>query len=99
MDDKSVYRQKLEARLEQWRAEIDNLAAKIVEARMDARMDARIEYQKQLEAIREKQEEARIKLEELETAQGEAWKDLKNGIERVWDDLGTAVEKAAKRFG
>ena len=36
MDEKSAYRQKLEARLDQWRAEIDKLQAKAAEASADA---------------------------------------------------------------
>lgn len=95
MDDKSAYRQKLEARLDQWRAEIDKLDAKAVEASADAR----IEYRKQIEAVRGKQDEAREKLAEFDKAGDEAWKDLRSGIEAAWDDLGKAMRKAADRFG
>lgn len=95
MDDKSAYRQKLEARLDQWRAEIDKLQAKAAEASADAR----IEYEKQVEMLRGKQEEAREKLRELDDASDDAWKDLKGGIKKAWDDLGDAVQKATERFG
>lgn len=94
MEDKNAYRQKLEARLDQWRAEIDKLEAKAAEARADAR----IEYEKQIEKLRGKQEDARRKLEELDKASGEAWKDLKSGLETAWDDLGRAVKSAVDRF-
>ena len=94
MDDKSAYRQKLEARLDQWRADIDKLEAKAAEAQADAR----IEYKKQIEALRGKQKEARAKLDELDKASGEAWKDLKSGLETAWDDLGRAVKSAVDRF-
>lgn len=95
MDEKSAYRQKLEARLDQWRAEIDKLQAKAVEASADARL----EYDKQIKALRNQQEEARQKLNELDDASSEAWKDLKSGLQKAWDDLGTAVRKATERFG
>lgn len=39
MDEKSAYRQKLEARLDKWRAEIDELQAKASEASEDARLE------------------------------------------------------------
>jgi len=94
MDDKSAYRQKLEARLDQWRADIDKLQAKAVEASADARM----EYEEQIEKLRGQQEEALQKLKELDDASGEAWKDLRGGIEKAWDNLGDAVKNATQRF-
>ncbi|SDC02474.1 coiled coil domain-containing protein [Ruegeria marina] len=95
MDEKNAYRQKLEARLDQWRADIDKLQAKANEASADARL----EYEKQIEKLRGLQQEAREKLEKLDQAGGEAWKDLKSGIEKAWDDLGAAVKSASERFG
>lgn len=94
MDDKNAYRQKLEARLDQWRAEIDRLQAKAAEA--DA--DARIEYDRQIEDLRGRQADAQSRLEEFDSASDEAWTDLKGGIEQAWNDLGTAVKKASERF-
>ncbi|MBJ3762531.1 coiled coil domain-containing protein [Maribius pontilimi] len=95
MDEKNAYRRKLEARLDQWRAEIDKLQNKAAEASADARQ----EYDEQVRNLREQQQDARAKLMELDDASGEAWKDLKKGVERAWDDLGAAVKKARKRFG
>ena len=95
MDEKSVYREKLEARLDQWRAEIDKLQAKAAEAGADARK----EYQDQVDALRAQQEEARQKLKDLDEATGDAWKNLKSGIEKAWDDLGDSVKNATERFG
>ena len=60
MDEKNVYRKKLEARLDQWRAEIDKLQSKAVEASADARL----EYDKQIKELRSQQDEARQKLNE-----------------------------------
>jgi uncharacterized coiled-coil DUF342 family protein len=95
MTDRSAYRQKLEAQLDEWRAEIDKLQAKAVEAGADAR----IEYEKQVEELREQQKEAQERLEELNDAGEEAWDDLKDGVEKAWDNLGNAVQKAVERFG
>jgi ElaB/YqjD/DUF883 family membrane-anchored ribosome-binding protein len=94
MDEKSAYRQKVEARLDQWRADIDKLQAKAVEASADARL----EYHKQIDELREKQHKAQAKLKELNEASGDAWKDFKAGVEKAWDDLGDAVKKATERF-
>ena len=94
MSDKSAYRQKLEARLDQWRAEIDKLQSKAEEAGADAR----IEYEDQLKRLQTRQDEARQKLKGLDDTSDDAWKDLKSGIEKAWDDLGSAVKNARKRF-
>lgn len=95
MDDKSAYRQKLEARLDQWRADIDKLQSKAREASADARL----EYDKQIDTLRKQQDQAREKLGNLDEAGDDAWKDLKSGFEKAWDDLGTAVKNARERFG
>ena len=95
MSEKSAYRQKLEARLDQWQAEIDKLQAKAVEAGADAR----VEYEDQVDSLRKQQDAAREKLKEFDEASGEAWKDLKQGIEKAWDDLSASVKKATDKFG
>lgn len=95
MDDKSAYAEKLEARLDQWRAEIDKLQAKAKEASADTKL----KYQKEVDTLRAKQKDAEKKLEQLGEAQGKAWKDIKSGVEAAWDDLGKAIRSAADRFG
>lgn len=95
MSEKSAYRQKLEAQLDQWRAEIDKLEAKAVEAGADARA----EYEERVKALQGQQDAARAKLGELDEASGEAWKELKSGIEKAWDNLGNAVENAKEKLG
>lgn len=92
--EQSAYRQKLEARLDQWQAEIDKLQAKAAEASADARL----EHDEQIQNLRRQQQEARDKLNKLEDAGSEASEDLKKGLEQAWDELGEAVDKAKKRF-
>ncbi len=94
MDDKSAYAEKLEARLDQWRAEIDKLQAKAKEASADTQL----KYKEEIDNLRAQQKEAEQKLNELGEAQGKAWEDLKSGAEAAWDNLGNAVRSAADRF-
>jgi hypothetical protein len=98
MVEKAEYTTKLHARLVQRRAEINELAAKAAEARVDERKVTRIDYKKQIEALREKQDDAFRKFEEFEQSIGDGWKDLLGGIEKVWDDLGVEIGKAAKKI-
>lgn len=94
MDYKNAYAQNVEARLDQWRAEIDKLQAQADEASANAQLN----YQKEIDDLRDGQEQAQRKLYELGQAQGAAWKDLKSGVESAWDDLGKAVRSASDRF-
>ena len=95
MDEKDAYRQKAEARLDQWRAEIDKLQARAAEASADTR----IEYEKRLKTLREKQQEMRRQLDELSAAGSDAWQDVKSGLDSAWDDLQASIRNARERFG
>ena len=88
------YVRKMEAKLEQWNAEIDTL---VVKAAL-AEAELKTEYSEQIEALRNKQIEARVKLEALRDASDEAWKDMRAGIEMAWDSVSEAVNSALSRF-
>lgn len=94
MSDKKAYEQKLEAKLDEWSAEIDRLVAKSKQA--DA--DAQIELQRELDDARSRKDAAREKLDELKNAGDDAWEDLKNGIEGAWSSLETSLKAAKSRF-
>ncbi|HMB16370.1 MAG TPA: hypothetical protein VKN62_08640 [Pelovirga sp.] len=95
MSMKEAYEKKLEARLEDWNADISKL-----KARADAaEADAQLEYYKQIEDLRSKQDEAKKKLNELKDASEDAWQDLKIGIESAWESLGSSVKSAKSHFG
>ncbi len=65
MSMKEAYEQKLQAQLDEWRAEIDKLKAKAD----NAEADAQVEYYKQIEELHSMQESATNKLDELKDAQ------------------------------
>lgn len=94
MGIKEAYEQKLQAQLDEWKADIDKLKAKANEA--DA--DAQIEYYNQIDELRAMQETARNKLTELKESSDDAWEDLKAGIESARTSLGNALKSAKSRF-
>jgi len=94
MSAKEAYEQKLQARLDEWKAEIDKLKAKAD----GGEADARLRYEKEIDNLQKKQAEAREKLEELRKAGDDAWEDLKAGMENVWSSLEDAIGKATARF-
>ncbi len=64
MKDKlKAYEEKLDAQLEEWNAQIALLKAKAAKARAEAK----IEYNKSIEALQHRQDEARIKLHDLQS--------------------------------
>lgn len=94
MSMRETYEKKLEAKLDEWSAEIDKLKAKADEAQADVQL----EYYKQIEELRSLQATANKKLVVLAKAGDDAWEDLKAGIESAWDSLGNALKSATSRF-
>ncbi|WP_244155781.1 hypothetical protein [Desulfofustis glycolicus] len=94
MSMKDAYQQKIEAQLDEWKAEIEKMKARA----KDADADGQLEYYKQIDELRMKQEAAREKLSELKRAGEDAWEDLKSGMELAWDSLGDAMKSARSRF-
>lgn len=94
MSMKEAYEKKLQAKLDEWSADIDKL-----KARADsAEADIQLKYYKKIEELRSQQDAARIKLEELKGSSDDAWEDLKAGIDSAWDSLSSSIKSAASRF-
>lgn len=94
MSNREAYIRKFQAQLDEWNADIDKLEAKA----QKSKADAKIEYQKHLEQLRAKRDNAASKLEELKSASDDAWEDVKRGAEDAWQTCSDAVKKAVSRF-
>ena len=94
MPDKDAFVQKLHAKLDEWNAEIDKLKAKADKAEADSRL----EYQREIENLKERRKEAEEKLSEVRQAGEGAWEDLKSGVQSAWDSMEEAVKSARNRF-
>jgi len=94
MSMKEAYEKKLQAKLDEWNAEIDKLKAKAD----SAEADVQLEYYKQIEELRSMQDAARKKLVELKAAGDDAWEDLKAGTDSAWDSLSRSIKSAVSRF-
>lgn len=95
MTEKDAFEQKAEARMREWQADIDKLRAQADQLSADAR----IEYDRQIAKLVEQQKAARQQYEKLEKASGEAWLDMKGGMEKAWADMSQAMRDAMRRFG
>lgn len=94
MENREAYRKKIEAKLDEWKAEADKLRAKAKQKQVDFETD----YKKELDQIRVKREELKAKLNKLEEAGEGAWKDLKQGVEKSSRELRKSIDKAIKKI-
>ena len=93
-DKRKAYEEKLDAQLEEWNAQIALLKAKAAKARAEAKID----YNKTIEALQRRQDEAITKLHELKASGDDAWEDLKTGAEKAWAEVKAAFHDATSKF-
>lgn len=94
MNSRDEYIRKMQAKLEEWNAEIDTLTAKAGEVKSDVKN----EYNEQIESLKAKRAAALQKIEELQHAGESAWEDLKSGLDLAWTAMGEAIDSARSRF-
>ncbi|MGH8575395.1 MAG: coiled coil domain-containing protein [Gammaproteobacteria bacterium] len=89
-----AYREKLEAQLQEWDAQLDLMKARASKLKADTK----IEFESQLTALQQKRREAIARLEDLSQRGEGAWEDLKAGTEGAWRELADAMDSIAARF-
>lgn len=94
MEIKDAYRQKMETQLKEWKAQIDLLEAKI----QNSRADMRVKRAEELHELRSKWNAASEKMHELEKSSGEAWEQVKETADKIWEDLKAGVASAHDKF-
>ncbi len=94
MADRDEYVEKLKSQLDLWNTEMAKweAQAKTTQAGM------RAEYDKQLAAFRQKRDQAIEELTKVQSASGEAWKELARGADEVWAKMSEAFDKAHSHF-
>lgn len=94
MTDKELFQQKMQAQLDELKADVDVLKAKA----SGASATAQLEMQKHIETLQGKIEDGKAKLSALAQTSEEAWVPLKEGMESAWDTMKSAVREAAAKF-
>lgn len=94
MNDKELYKQKVQAQLDAWKADIDKLKAKS----MNAKADAQLEMNGLISDLEAKYKAANEKLAELSKAGEEAWGSVKEGVESAWGSLKKSTQDAIAKF-
>jgi chromosome segregation ATPase len=88
------FREQTETRLAEYNDDIDQLQVKVEELGGDAKAKA----EQQLTALGQKRDEVSEKLKDLSSSSGDAWEQLKSGIDAAMDDLGNAYKEAVAEF-
>jgi hypothetical protein len=78
-----AYKQKMAAELKEWDAQINLLEAKMENAGADLRLKSTDEFK----SLRAKQLAASEKMKELAKDSGEAWEQVKETADKMWDDI------------
>lgn len=91
MEDRELYRQKLEAQLDQWKAQLDKYDAQAEEASVDARLTLKTLIQRMQKEIKE----AEDKLSAMAEVSDEALKSLNDRLESAWRGLQSALEETS----
>ena len=94
MNEKELYRQKYQAQLDEWKADVDKLRARAA----GARADAQIEMNKHVRELETRMHEASAKLSELAAAGEETWDSARKKVETTWEALKAGVGAAAAKF-
>ena len=91
MNENELYKEKLQAQLDAWKADIAKLKAKV----SAAKTDAQISMDKQVIALERRLEDAQAKLAK---ANEDDWDSRKKVVESDWDSLKSAINDFESRF-
>jgi hypothetical protein len=94
MESRKDYIDRMAARLREWDTELQKLEAKAEVAKADVKAS----YNKQINELRLKKEEAQQKLGKIQDAGEDAWEELKDGAEKSWNLFEDSVKKAWGKF-
>ncbi|MFO8074283.1 MAG: coiled coil domain-containing protein [Polyangia bacterium] len=94
MSEKELYQQKIQAQLDEWKAELDKLEA----TASGASADAQLELGKEIEALEGRIEEGKTKLAEIAGASEDAWESIKDGADSAWESMKSTFSDAADEF-
>ncbi len=94
MSEKELYRQKYQAQLDEWQADLAKLKARAA----GAKADAQIEMNKHLKELDHRMHDASAKLADLAATSEAGWDAVRKNVETTWDALKAGVSAARAKF-
>jgi hypothetical protein len=84
----------MSAQLKEWNAQISLLEAKID----NVAAEMRVKRAEELHSLRARQQAAADKFNELGRSTGQAWEEVRNTADKMWDDLKNGIAEAQAKF-
>jgi chromosome segregation ATPase len=81
VNEKELYQRKIQAKVNEWKAELGKLQALLTGT--DA--DARLKIKEQIKELEGKIQEGEAKLRELTETTDDAWESIKDSVKSTWD--------------
>lgn len=94
MNDKELFQQKKQAQLDEWKADLDKLKAKV----SMANADAQILINEQIKTLENKFDEGKSMLSKLKESAEETYESMKSGIESAWDKIASIFNDVKEKF-
>lgn len=94
ISQKDAYVEKLEARLDQVKAQIAQLEAR----GREVEADAKVKIQRKVEDLRGRRESMVDTMNEIKQASGESWRALREGVEKALTSLTEGLSEAKERI-
>jgi len=92
---KETLTERVNAEIDRWNGELDQLAARFQAGCAEA--GAQHDYEAQMTAIRRRRDEAMAKLMQIQSAHDDTWEGLKQGFKRIWTALKKSFKKVTAR--
>ena len=92
--NRDEYVAKLKSQIDEWNAE----AARWEARGKQAQADTQAEYQRQLAQFQSRRDAAMNEVQRLQSASGEAWKQMMQGAEAAMKSMQAAIERARSEF-
>lgn len=93
-ESREVYVERLKAKLDEWNAAIDRMAARAREIKAESRA----EYEQLLGELKAKRGDAQERLSRLGASAEGVWQELRDGADKAWKELHESFEKFRSRF-
>jgi len=94
MDKRAEYVEKLSAQLVEWDTQIEQLQDKAQSATPGSGED----FAPAIAALKMKRDKAALKLQGISAAGDSEWEDMKEGTDRVWDEVRSDLRDAILRI-
>jgi uncharacterized coiled-coil DUF342 family protein len=88
METRELYKQKVEAQMNEWSAKLDVLKAQADKLTVQAKLD----MQPSIDAVHSKFEAAKAKLDSIGAASDDKWDEVAKDVDHAWNDFKAAVE-------